>query len=464
VARPLALASALAAALGLGGLSGLGGLASLAACAHPGTTTPAPRIVDDAPDAPRSKGADPDLAPAPTHRLLDIKWDEVVLADDAAALALWRKIAPTGEDWEDKLVEIPTDRPVARALGLALLRQGNFACAAPPTPAHSCAHHPIDLPAPAPTATLDDPCLRRLLALWALGQLEIDDVDQITDALTAIAALPPPESELTEAALHVISDDRGALKLKLIAIAAAAGQHELADTAIGTLDEPQLIEAISKLHIDGALTVLSAEGDRPLFLKAIVDDKLRSKTRVQAIHEVVAAEDPLAADSKATLVAAAKGSDCAVAATAARLLAQDGDRRFVPTRPRTKKPDELLHALCVLVGYDEELGADEVSPFGSYLPARGLELVRVSYDPYGEVDNDGDGDPHTEHTTELIPPGEVSVPEADDLARALTHCQGTVCTTDDHEFRFTFKPGAGGYLLLTRLEVIERPACEASVP
>jgi hypothetical protein len=436
--------------LAVAAVAGLGG------CGHPAATAPPLHAEPPPPPAPKPARLD---EPALPKRLLDIAWDQVALADDAAALALWTKIAPTGDDWEDKVLEIPTDKPVARALALALLRQGNFACRPLPAPPRSCAHHPIDLPPPASTATIDDPCLRRLLALWAVGQLDPGDLPGISDALTAIAALPPPESELTEVVLSAIPEAQPELKLKLIATAAAAGQHELADAAVGALDEAQLALALRRDHIDGALTGLSPQNDRGLFLQATADDKLRSKTRVQVIHELVALEDKLAPDSKAALIAAAKGADCAVAATAARLLEQDGDKRFVPTRPRTQKPAELMHALCVLVSYDEELSGGERSPLRSYVPPRGLEVVHVTYDPDRLDDADGDGDPHTEHTLELVPAAEVSLPEADELAHALTRCEGLVCKSDEHEFRFTLKPGAGG-LVLARIEVVDRPACE----
>ena len=39
----------------------------------------------------------------------------------------------------------------------------------------------------------------------------------------------------------------------------------------------------------------------------------------------------------------------------------------------------------------------------------------------------------------------------------VTSCAGTTCRSVDREFRFGFK---GGELLLTRLEVNERPPCK----
>jgi hypothetical protein len=85
---------------------------------------------------------------------------------------------------------------------------------------------PIDVPEPAPTATFADPCLRRVLAIWAIGQLE-DELANARDALKAIAAIPPPESELVAAALQALPEDEQDARMELFAIAFAAGHREL---------------------------------------------------------------------------------------------------------------------------------------------------------------------------------------------------------------------------------------------
>jgi hypothetical protein len=77
-----------------------------------------------------------------------------------------------------------------------------------------------------------------------------------------------------------------------------------------------------------------------------------------------------------------------------------------------------------------------------------------------EVDSDGDGDPHTQRTVDLVPRDQVVLPELDELAAAMHHCAKTTCRAPSSrlEFRFTFKPGGGG-LRLSRLELIEHPPC-----
>jgi len=89
------------------------------------------------------------------------------------------------------------------------------------------------------------------------------------------------------------------------------------------------------------------------------------------------------------------------------------------------------------------------------VPARGLELVTVTYDPYSDVDTDGDGDPHTNRTTELVERARVELPDLPDFLGALRHCAKGTCSSDDHDFKLVWKNGE-----LARLEVIEKPPCQ----
>ncbi|MBC7975247.1 MAG: hypothetical protein H7138_09695, partial [Myxococcales bacterium] len=206
----------------------------LAGCAapHREVTPPAAPVVPSPPTT-KPTTPDPDLHRPPPRRVLDIDWARVALTDDASALALWARIAPTGADWEDKLQEIPAR--FAHALALAVLRGGNVTCVLPVT--GDCAKPRYDVDRPGDASSFDDPCLRRLLALWAIEQLEPGDHVTIHDALLAMAALPPPESELVAAAIHAIPETAFAARLALLAVAWRAGQHDLVDAAVGALDE-----------------------------------------------------------------------------------------------------------------------------------------------------------------------------------------------------------------------------------
>jgi hypothetical protein len=453
--------------LGLWGLLGLVGLLCGLGCgaaphdaAKPATTTQAtdlPVTAAPAPTAPRAP--DPDLHRPPPRRVLDIDWTKVALTDDASAIALWRRIAPTGADWDDKLQEIPAS--LARPLAIALLRGGNLTCARPP--AGSCAKPAYDVPRPADTADFDDPCLRRLLALWGIERLDESDRPAVMLALLAIAAIPPPESQLHDAAIHAIPRDDHDARLALLGVAWRAGQHELVDAAVSALDEPHLIAAARQHHIGSALDMLAAAMHRELFLSAIADEALATRSRTAAIAELIENDGKLAPDLQAVLVAATRAKDCTVAATAARALAQQGQPRYLPSRPRTRDLGSLMRAMCVLASYEGLQRSDEPSLLASYLPPRGLERVTIAYDALSEVDSDGDGDPHTTRTVEQLARGDAVLPETETLVRAMKHCTGAICVSDDYEVRFVWKP-AGGELLLSRIEIADRPPCIPAKP
>jgi hypothetical protein len=462
--------------LAIAWLAGCGGTPQ--AADHPKFAAPTAPAAPPRGAGARPAAPDPDLDRPPPKKLLSIDWSKTPLAAEADALAAWEKIAPTGLDWEERLDEVPAD--AVRPLAVAMLRAGNFTCVAPP-PAMECAPLQLDVPEPAPSAGLTDPCLRRLLALWSIAQLDPNDLPAVKDALRAVAAIPPPESQLVSTAMRAVPAWEKDLLLSMIVIAARAGQRDIVNEEVARLDEARLIEAATKHHVDGALEVLSAEGHRGAYLAAVVDEDLTPAARIRAIADLVAAADtatdpagaaapgdrPRAAaatpgrfapDLQAALVKATAAKDCGVAAAAARALEQRGDRRFVPSRPRARTPEAMMRALCVLASYEPLAREGEPPLLAGYVPPKGLERVLVEYDALSDTDLDGDGDPHTKRSIDLLPRSGLALPEPEDLARAMKRCTGTLCRSADREFHFAFKP-AGGELYLSRLEIIERPPC-----
>ena len=405
----------------------------------PAPTPPAPHHLDD-PDVNR-----------PRETLLHVDWNGAVT---------WEQIAPTGDDVDAKLEEIP-DVPAADELAVAMIDGGNFACSSPP---QGCGA-PLDLPAPAPTATLTDPCLRRILALWSLGRVDDEMLPRIRDGLRTIAALPPPESQLVAQAIRTIPEADQDGRLELLGIAWKAGQREIVNDMVADLDEAHVLTALTRYHIDGALDQLTPDRARAAFLGAITDEQLGTAARQGAMVELASADvvatgrDKLAPDVEKALIAATKSADCAVAAAAAHMFETHGDHRFGPKRPHARTVAPMMRAMCVLANYEQLQRPDEPSYLLGYVPATGLELVRVAYDPYSDVDTDGDGDPHTARTTEVIKRDEVVLPELEDMIRALHNCKDAVCSSAERDFHFIWKPGPGGELILKGLEVIERPPC-----
>jgi hypothetical protein len=442
-------------------------IATLAACGGTPREASRPNAPEQPAPGPGKLTTDPDLNRPPPTTLLSIDWKTAKVDTDADALALWSRIAPTAEDWEARLDEIPDEGPIASALALALLHGGNFTCVPPAAvPARDCAPVQLDVPPPSASATFDDPCLRRMLAMWAIGSLDDADLPAAHDALRAIAAIPPPESQLVATALGVYPESDHAHRLELRAIAFAAGHRELVNGALSDLDDAHVVKAVVDHHIDGGLDLLSAESHRAVFVAAVADEALAGPARAQAMIELVTAVradgGKLPADVHRSLVTATRSKDCTVAAAAARILVGRGEKKFAPSRPRNKQVAPMMRALCVLASYEAQQQADEASYLLGYVPAKGLEVVTVTFDPYNEVDADGDGDPHTVRTTTLVPRGEVLLPEIEDLVRALRNCAGATCRSADREYKIGWKPGPGGDLLLARLEVGERPPCPTS--
>ena len=98
VATPLVFTALAIAALTACGGATYGPTTSPAASGAASGAPAAPKIAGGAPEP---RAPDPDLHRPPRRKLLDIDWAKVALTDDAAARAVWRRIAPTGADWDD---------------------------------------------------------------------------------------------------------------------------------------------------------------------------------------------------------------------------------------------------------------------------------------------------------------------------------------------------------------------------
>lgn len=433
----------------------------LAACGEtPRATFPTTNPPIAAP-APLAVAPIPNAEPPP--RRLAIDWGKVPLATTADALAVWAQIAPTGTDYAEKLDEIPAS--AARPLAIALLQGGDFRCM-PPVPPVDCAPPQFDVDAPAPAATLADPCLRRVLALWAVERLEPADLPSVLPALRAIVAIPPPESQLVAAALQAIPEAQQATLLELIGLATAAGQHDVVDASLNRLDPAGLATAATVHHAAGALAVLSADAYRDVYLAAVTDEHLPAAARTSAIADLLLIDTmqtppALSPALRAALQTASASPDCTVAAVAVRALVSSGMKSALPRRGKT--PAAMLRALCVIASYERLQGADEPSLLVGFVPPRGLERIAVAYDPLSDTDEDGDGNLHTIRRVDLVPRAEIAMPEVDDVARAMRSCTGTVCRSASLEVRFGFRPATGG-LLLTRLELVQRPPCPTPAP
>lgn len=448
---------------------------ALAACG--GRTPPdgrAPRVVP--PDAGVATAA-PDAAPVPDP--LGIDWATVAYATDDDALALWERLGLDGENFTTRLSFVPEDAIALReAMARALLRQGNFAC--PPVVRKvGCERTVLELPPLGPEHGLAHPCLRRELALWAIGQLDDEALtgDLVADAI-ALAGLPPPEEELNHAVLARVEDET--VKLQMLEAAERAGNEAVADDNLGGLSAAALAIAARQLHIDGAVEVLDVEGALDLYVDAVNDPALRRATRVRAARDLaeygraVDPADPARATVIAALARASGAADCHLAGVAAAAHASVTGAPFPPPLPRGARPAAATRAVCKLLAG----AADPVAALTALVPARGVILDERNRDPgrvaqlwieypdardanrdgapdVPEADPDGDGDPSTWiQVTRIARDDLASFPYLDELARALPHCGDDGCKLPDQQvwFRLHWKKGPRGTLLLDTIE------------
>lgn len=386
-----------------------------------GGRAPAPRpvqVVAPAPEVSPAPRPPPD-EPAP-RPLLTIDWAQVHLQTDEDARALWKQIAPTGADWTLRLGELPNDDALLKPLAIALLREGNFQCPAR-LPCTDAGVQDV-----AAEATLDDPCLRRELALWAFARLDEEDAAALADPLVAIAGLPPPEHELVAEAFDLVPAEQDALLLRMNAAARAVGQGELADLSLQWISPAGLREVVARMHSDGVYALLDVTGDRAAFVAAIGDGQLAPQTRITAMRELGDGQ-PLAKDLRLALRKAAADPRCEVAAAAARLLEEHGDRSALP-RPARASTAAAVRALCVAAAYSQEqAGVDEI--LRPFISRQGLQVI--DHAALEQTPDDVQG--------ELIPRAElITLPFLEELGEALEHCAGTTCKAQSQRFELTF--------------------------
>jgi ketosteroid isomerase-like protein len=347
-------------------------------------------------------------------------------ADDAAARALWRQLAPTGADHRAKLAAIPADPAITAPMARALLVEGNLQCSRT-VETTSCGVTEAAIAPPAPDAGIDDPCLRRQLVGWAIAHLAPGDRAALQAALVALIALPPVERTLPALAFDAVPAGDDALRLALLAAAAEAGRDALADAQVTHLRAPAAVAEASALGIDAAVLRLDGKRQRGALLAALTDTRLRPATR-QAVLAGFAGDRRR--DVRAALAEVAVDGDCALAMAAASELAARGDASFLPRRPAGTDPAPYLDALCMLVHDRDHRRRDRtVERFlGPNATAQDLH--------YGDA---GDGeDPHGFHARAM--PERAWVPDLEMFFEqdGAPACRDGTCAVGRHGSNVTF--------------------------
>jgi hypothetical protein len=200
-----------------------------------------------------------------------IPWARVRVENKEDAEKVWTALDPHGRDYADRLAEMP--RRYWPWMAKTLLDDGGFACK---PVAATCGVGTV-IPEPDADAGIGDPCLRRKLAIWAVG------VVQPTEIIDLVR-IPMPEQALHAAVLAAVEDPslRAAMTLEV----EKTGDETTADAYVDGLDRGQL-DKLALAGVDGAIEALLAADPGPDRLKAIVatTGHVRRETWLDVVRE-----------------------------------------------------------------------------------------------------------------------------------------------------------------------------------
>ena len=339
----------------------------------PGGASPASTTAtDSAPDAaaiPSDPASDGYVAPPRT-----IDWASLRFDTRAHASKAWRTIAPTGGDWPELLATAPDDPSLIVALADALLADGNFVCTRYVADVDGCRRPELGVDGPAANAGLDDPCLRRELALWALDELPSDH-PSVEQHLTALVSNPQHDPFLVSRAAEFANALPEPMLLRILAKGKSAG-HVGVDEGLAGVAEATMRKAAAA-HIDGAYEMTAADSLTAMFVTGLRDLRLRAETRAHIAADLGAVLDDngqMPSNVRAALMRAVSDRSPAVAAAAILALAADREPAALIKRPTRGGARAVAHWLAVL------WEVNELSPRALTTPG-GIALERSSDSP-----------------------------------------------------------------------------------
>jgi hypothetical protein len=330
-------------------------------------------------------------------------WDA---PDVKTALARWKSLGVTGKNYQDVLAMIPAAPQVRRMMALAVLDGGNFEC--DQVVANGICGMYVDDPAEIQrmfasgedvdlswgdfdlNAGFDHACLRRRLAIWALGQIETADLVARKDEMLAIARLSLPESRLIEAVLAAARDAGDPIRMALIEAAVSSDHRDEADGYLEGLSDANLI-ALGKRHgLPGVLDELDPAAHTEALVDLLVNQQ-RFEPDVR--RDLLAALAAVPSDEVTAGLAEVAGTDgdCQLAMMAAAELAKRGDATALPAR--TDDAGANARAVCMAI-HDPD-GAREIRFWKQMIhPEAGLtasETIEVDdYQDYEDELDDGE--------------------------------------------------------------------------
>jgi hypothetical protein len=358
-------------------------------------------------------------------------------ADVVHALALWKKLAPTGADYHEKLASIPADPAVSAPMALALIAGGEFTCT-DTVEYGECGEDHTNFADFNLKSTFADPCLRRRLALWALPELDPADIRLVADTLIAMLEMPDePETELQAAALAAFERAPEAIRLRAYKTAMARDMED--KIKIDGLSEDGLISAARDLGIDAAALAL----DRGRHLEVLADllndvQQMSEETRSTILVSLAEVKDIVSTEA---LKKCAAGSDsCALAMDAALALEERGDGSFIPRRWPRDNEDIARAALCMSMHDTDEGRARTL--LASFVGPEGVLVTEVHKSEWEHLE-DPDAGPDDQPEPDAGPERVTSLDDIEELVRQTIEFENLSPEWEKRELSFTAAKDGG---------------------
>jgi hypothetical protein len=293
------------------------------------------------------------------------------------AWATWRRLPIRGSNVEGVLAGVTARTSgsphTARLLALAALAHVTWDCPlvqddpdADPEAATTTLSRPFH-----PDAGIDDPCVARPVALWAIGRRELlreSDLPVIGGALEAMLAEEnKDELDLQLAAAAVASRFTESTRYRLM----TKSEEVAADLLRLTLSAPFLARAAIELHDGAAAVQLDPHEHREAVLHALADSEVGEEARIWLIGRIGGLYGP---DVDAALIEASTEPSCRLVMFAGAAMARRGDPSMLPQR----SDDEALNRieLCRLV-FDPD-HKRRLATWRTFLPPKGsVNVVRA---------------------------------------------------------------------------------------
>jgi hypothetical protein len=298
--------------------------------------------------------------------------------NDDEALALWRKLNPTGKNWESVLSTVEDVPQLRRALARALLGRVDFECKDIVNEGN-CGEDDYRWGPLPDDATVDNPCLARQLAIWSLNEAKLGTADLKTlwPKLEPAFGWKTVDENLCDAIVDApsINDE-----LQADVIAVAIDKKCGADRALKVL--PSLSEKarvdLADRGVEAAFDSLDPKKHYKLFVEGLGQGSV--DFRIKLIDRVKTAR--VSNELKAKLREVVKDEDERLSAVAADALANLGDQSFLPRRPSGDKQNDFERELRRLYHDPDSSRANE--RLRAFLPKKGrLKIVtttRTEYD------------------------------------------------------------------------------------